>query len=99
MPLVTIASAISRTILSLTWLRNLFQLFHPIGGVFARPFDFTACGTGNDTGAGRGGSGAGGSLETRASSSTVGAGGAFFGAAAPGAGPRPPPKTGSVSFI
>src|SRR5690242_12534941 len=41
MPDLTIASAISRTITSLTWLRNLFQLFQPIGGVLARPFDFT----------------------------------------------------------
>src|ERR1041384_222408 len=96
MPDVTMASAISRTILSLTWLRNLFQLFQPIGGVLARPLDFTAAaGAGRVTGAGRGGRGAGGSVDTRESSSTTGAGGAFFCAAAP---PRPP-NAGSVSFI
>ena len=66
----------------------------------ASPFDFTAAGAGSDTGAGRTGSGAGGSLDTRASSNTCGAGGAFFGGAVPGAGPRPPPPNdGIVSFI
>src|SRR5262249_23849021 len=38
MPLRAMASAISRTTLSLTPRRNLFQLFQPIGGVFARLF-------------------------------------------------------------
>src|SRR6185369_11313532 len=37
MPLVTIASAISLISFSLTLQANLFQLFQPIGGVFARP--------------------------------------------------------------
>src|ERR1041385_2346712 len=37
MPLVTIASAISLMSFSLTLQPNLFQLFQPIGGVFARP--------------------------------------------------------------
>src|SRR5215471_5923414 len=98
MPLVTMASAISRTILSLTWLRNLFQLFQPIGGVLPKPLDFTAAvGAASVTGAGRGGSGAGDSVDTRDSSSTVGGGGAFF-CAAPGAPPRPP-NAGSVIFI
>src|SRR5262245_19485872 len=97
-PLETIASAISRTILSLTWLRNLFQLFQPMGGVLPRPLDFTAVlGAGSVTAAVRGGRAAGGSFDTRASSSTVGAGGAFL-AAVPGAPPRPA-GTGSVSFI
>src|SRR2546423_14549491 len=36
MPLDTMASAISRTVLSSTFSANLFQLFHPIGGVDAR---------------------------------------------------------------
>ena len=72
MPLLTMASAISRTILSLTWLRNLFQLFQPIGGVLARPFDFTGSGIGSETGAGRGGSGLGVSVETRLNSTTCG---------------------------
>src|ERR1051326_4014720 len=96
MPLVTMAPAISRTILSLTWLRNLFQLFQPMGGVRASPFDFTASvGAGSVTGAGRGGSGAGDSVDTRASSSTCGAGGAFFAASPPGPlPPRPPPNEG-----
>src|SRR5258707_15441695 len=97
------ASAISRTILSLTWLRNLFQLFHPIGGVLANPFDFTGSGFGSDTAGGRGGRGPGASLVTRSSSNTCGAGGAFFGASGagprPGPGPRPAPNAGLVSFI
>src|SRR5688500_14274011 len=38
MPVDTMASAISRNRPSLTLQRNLFQLFHPIGGVRARPF-------------------------------------------------------------
>ncbi len=38
MPVATIASAVSRTICSLTLQANLFQLFQPIGGVSARPF-------------------------------------------------------------
>src|ERR1044071_6636111 len=71
-PLDTIASAISRIILSLTWLRNLFQLFQPIGGVLACPLYFTGSGMGSDTCAGRGGSGLGASLETRVNSSTCG---------------------------
>src|SRR5579872_4956875 len=100
MPLLTMPSAISRTILSLTWLRNLFQLFQPMGGVLARPLERTGSGLGRVTGAGRGGSGAGGSLDTRASSRTWGAGGALGGAfcAAPAAGARPPrpPKDGRV---
>ena len=59
-PDFTIASAISRIILSLTWFRNLFQLFHPMGGVLASPLDLTFSGIGSETGAGAGGSGAGG---------------------------------------
>src|SRR5437667_9695113 len=35
MPLLTMASAISRMTLSLTLQPNLFQLFHPMGGVGA----------------------------------------------------------------
>ncbi len=38
MPEATIASAVSRTVCSLTSQANLFQLFQPIGGVRARPF-------------------------------------------------------------
>src|SRR5260370_20239670 len=73
MPLLTMASAISRTILSLTWLRNLFQLFQPMGGALAWPLYLTAVvGMGRDTGAGRGGSGLGTSVETRANSTTWG---------------------------
>src|SRR4029078_3500058 len=37
MPLVTMASAIDFIRSSLTLQANLFQLFQPIGGVFARP--------------------------------------------------------------
>src|ERR1035438_4444439 len=37
MPLLAMASAISRTFLSSTRPANLFQLFQPIGGVSARP--------------------------------------------------------------
>src|SRR5258708_2753861 len=38
MPLLAIASAVSRTTFSLSPLQaNLFQLFHPMGGVLARP--------------------------------------------------------------
>src|SRR6185436_20843382 len=36
MPVETRASAISRTVLSSTFSANLFQLFHPMGGVGAR---------------------------------------------------------------
>src|SRR6266550_913204 len=42
MPLLTTASAISRMSLSLTLHPNLFQLFHPIGGVGARDADACA---------------------------------------------------------
>src|SRR6267143_2793853 len=42
MPLLTTASAISRMSLSLTLQPNLFQLFHPIGGVGAREADVCA---------------------------------------------------------
>src|SRR6267143_863233 len=42
MPLLTTASAISRMSLSLTLQPNLFQLFHPIGGVGARDADVCA---------------------------------------------------------
>src|SRR5882757_1548235 len=42
MPLLTTASAISRMSLSLTLHPNLFQLFHPIGGVGARDADVCA---------------------------------------------------------
>src|SRR4051812_33853995 len=35
-PLVTMASAVSRISCSLTWQANRFQLFQPMGGVFAR---------------------------------------------------------------
>src|SRR5450755_704250 len=73
MPLLTMASAISRTILSLTWLRNLFQLFQPMGGVLAWPLDLTAvAGMGRDTSAGRGGRAEGTSVEMRANSMTWG---------------------------
>src|ERR1035441_6286457 len=73
MPVLTMASAISRTILSLTWLRNLFQLFQPMGGVLAMPLYLTVVvGMGRDTGAGRGGRALGTSVETRANSMTWG---------------------------
>src|ERR1700687_1510771 len=36
MPVDTMVSAISRTVLSSTFSANLFQLFHPMGGVGAR---------------------------------------------------------------
>src|SRR5260370_27533198 len=42
MPLLTTASAISRMSVSLTLHPNLFQLFHPIGGVGARDADVCA---------------------------------------------------------
>src|SRR5260370_29414866 len=42
MPLLTMASAISRMSLSLTLHPNLFQLFHPIGGVSASDADACA---------------------------------------------------------
>ena len=71
-PVLTIASAISRTIASVTCPWNLFQLFQPIGGVLARPFDFTGSGIGSLTIAGRAGSGSGFSVETRDSSNTCG---------------------------
>src|SRR6187549_850181 len=45
MPLVTMASAVSRIICSLTLHANLFQLFQPICGVLARPSNFCACAT------------------------------------------------------
>src|SRR4051812_37964730 len=38
MPDETMASAVARTVASLTLQANLFQLFHPIGGVSAMPF-------------------------------------------------------------
>src|SRR6266567_3738943 len=109
MPVLTMASAISRIILSLTWLRNLFQLFQHMGGVLAMPLYFTGSGICRETGAGRGGSGLGASVETRVNSTTWGcpprppAGGPAGAGAAPGVGPRPaPPRpagTGSLSFI
>jgi hypothetical protein len=40
MPEETIASAVSRTSDSETLQPNLFQLFQPIGGVFASPSNF-----------------------------------------------------------
>src|SRR4051794_27260799 len=43
MPDVTIASAIPRTSSSLTLHPNLFQVFHPIGGVRASPFEVSDC--------------------------------------------------------
>src|SRR4051812_15773328 len=92
MPLVTIASAISRTILSLTSLRKRFQLFHPMGGVFASPFDFTGEGIERETGAGRGGRGSGTAVETRDNSKT--SGGRFGGP--PGPGPRPEVPAGGA---
>src|ERR1035438_1787187 len=80
MPVLTMASDISRTILSLTWLWNLFQLFQPMGGVLDMPLYLTAVvGMGRETGAGRGGSALGASVETRANSMTR------------GCPPRPPP--------
>src|SRR5688500_16895989 len=42
MPLATIASAICRTRVSLILHPNVFQLFHPIGGVRATPFSSAA---------------------------------------------------------
>src|SRR4051812_10283321 len=42
MPLATMASAVSRMSASLTLHWNLFQLFHPIGGVFASCVNFCA---------------------------------------------------------
>src|SRR5260221_12038021 len=39
MPDLTIASAIPRTSSALTLQPNLFQVFHPMGGVSARPLD------------------------------------------------------------
>src|SRR5688572_14651172 len=42
MPLATIVSAISRTSRSLMLLANVFQLFQPIGGVWARSSNFWA---------------------------------------------------------
>src|SRR5215475_12213501 len=104
MPELTMASAISRTILSLTWLRNLFQLFQPMGGVCASPLLGTVAGIGNDTSAGCGGNGPGAVEETCASSTTCGAGGVAGprpGCPVPRPGPRPPrrpPNPGSVSF-
>src|SRR5579885_1318045 len=103
MPEETMASAISRTILSLTWLRNLFQLFQPMGGVLARPLLFTAAGKGRETGGALGGRGLGTSVETRASSTTWGAPrpgppgprpGAAPGGGWPGAPPGPAPGGG-----
>ena len=49
MPVSTMASAISRMVLSLICVWNLFQLFHPIGGVLASPFDGTSRRGGNST--------------------------------------------------
>ena len=47
MPVLTIASAVSRISCSLTLQANLFQLFQPIGGVCANFGDglFTGCAT------------------------------------------------------
>src|SRR5438552_2831615 len=42
MPLDTMASAISRTLLSSTRDANLFQEFQPMGGVLAKPLGFNA---------------------------------------------------------
>src|ERR1039457_2080136 len=86
MPDLTIPSAIWRTIWSLTRLLKLFQLFQPIGGVLARPLDFTGAGIVKETGAGLGGRGFGTAVEPRASSKTGGGRGARPGAA-PGPGP------------
>jgi hypothetical protein len=66
------ASAISRTTLSFTWPRNLFQLFHPIGGVLASPLSHTETGAASDIFAGGGGSGAGASADARVNSITCG---------------------------
>src|SRR6202034_3868993 len=52
MPLDTIASAIWRTAASSTLPANLFQLFHPIGGVLARPLSGRSVRAGNGKGAG-----------------------------------------------
>src|SRR5215472_5948936 len=43
MPLFAIASAIPRTVASSMRFANLFQLFHPMGGVRARPLSRTGC--------------------------------------------------------
>src|SRR3954471_23890243 len=43
MPDLTIASAMPRTSSSLTLHPNLFQVFHPIGGVRASPFEVSDC--------------------------------------------------------
>jgi hypothetical protein len=44
MPVETIASAVSRISFSETLQPNLFQLFHPIGGVFPSPLSRAAAG-------------------------------------------------------
>src|SRR4051794_5364560 len=108
MPDFTIASAISRIIGSLTWFRNLFQLFQPIGGVLASPFDLSvSVGIATFVNGPRGARGSGLALDSRAGSTTCGArrppgGGPPAPGAPPGPGPRPgprPPKAGTVSFI
>src|SRR5262245_55675784 len=96
------ASAISRTILSLTWLRNLFQLFQPIGGVLASPLAFTGAGIASLTGGAGGGKGSGGAADARVSSITWGwpprppPGGRLprGGPPAPGGPPGPGPRPG-----
>ena len=77
MPFEAIASAIWRTALSSTVLLNLFQLFHPMGGVFASPLYFTA---GKSLEREIFGAGiAGRSVETRVAVSTVGGRSPSFG--------------------
>ena len=68
MPFFTMASAISRTTLSVTLPWNLFQLFQPMGGASASPLDLTGGGTGNETFGGVGGSALGRSADTRVNS-------------------------------
>src|SRR3954453_13144960 len=104
MPDFTIASAISRIIGSLTWLRNLFQLFQPIGGVLASPLDLSvSVGIATLVNGPRGARGSGFTVDSRASSTTCGPRPPpAVGPPAPGPGPRPgprPPNAGIVSFI
>src|ERR1043166_2706069 len=99
MPVRTMASAISRTIASVTWPWNLFQLFQPMGGVLASPLFFTGAGMSTFTMGARAGSGSGLTVETRINSNTCGGRGGGGGPAA--AGPRPgprPPQAGTVNF-
>ena len=64
MPFWTIASAVSRTTLSETRRANLFQLFQPMGGVLARPFEGTSAADGKEIFGSGAGMGPGGSVET-----------------------------------